>query len=131
MICQPFPSPIFVSGISFCPKFLLTLSPCHLPTGDGRRALSFFQQKGLQDFDTLLLSGDGNTLYVGAREAILALNIQDPGVPRLKNMVRKSGIEGVNCLHMKIDQLPFSKSAIISNSCCICLFFFFFCGPGV
>ncbi|KAG8519998.1 Semaphorin-4A [Galemys pyrenaicus] len=55
--------------------------------GDGRRALSFFHQKGLQDFDTLLLSGDGGTLYVGAREAILALDIQDPGVPRLKNMI--------------------------------------------
>lgn len=56
-------------------------------TGDPRRALSFFHQKGLRDFDTLLLSGDGNTLYVGAREAILALDIQDPGVPRLKNMI--------------------------------------------
>lgn len=55
--------------------------------GDGRRDLSLFQQKGLQDFDTLLLSGDGGTLYVGAREAILALNIQDPGVPKLKNMI--------------------------------------------
>uniref|UniRef100_A0A4X1VTQ8 Semaphorin-4A n=1 Tax=Sus scrofa TaxID=9823 RepID=A0A4X1VTQ8_PIG len=55
--------------------------------GDGRRVLSLFHQKGLQDFDTLLLSGDGGTLYVGAREAILALNIQDPGVPRLKNMI--------------------------------------------
>ncbi|XP_062962551.1 semaphorin-4A [Cynocephalus volans] len=55
--------------------------------GDGRRALSFFHHKGLQDFDTLLLSDDGNTLYVGAREAILALDIQDPGVPRLKNMI--------------------------------------------
>ncbi|XP_020768128.2 semaphorin-4A [Odocoileus virginianus] len=55
--------------------------------GDGRRALSFFHQKGLQDFDTLLLSDDGGTLYVGTREAILALNIEDPGVPRLKNMI--------------------------------------------
>ncbi|XP_008515018.2 semaphorin-4A isoform X1 [Equus przewalskii] len=55
--------------------------------GDGRRALSLFHQKGLQDFDTLLLSGDGGTLYVGTREAIVALNIQDPGVPRLKNMI--------------------------------------------
>nr|XP_020025421.1 semaphorin-4A [Castor canadensis] len=87
-------------GLFFFQLLLLLLSP---PTngdggqgpmprvkfyaGDGRRALSFFQQKGLQDFDTLLLSGDGNTLYVGAREAILALNIQDPGVPRLKNMI--------------------------------------------
>lgn len=55
--------------------------------GDGRRALSLFHQKDLQDFDTLLLSSDGNTLYVGVREAILALDIQDPGVPRLKNMI--------------------------------------------
>ncbi|XP_012588683.1 PREDICTED: semaphorin-4A isoform X2 [Condylura cristata] len=55
--------------------------------GDGRRALSFFHQKGLQDFDTLLLSGDGGTLYVGAREAILALAIQDPGVPSLTSMI--------------------------------------------
>eukprot|EP00071_Canis_lupus_P021438 XP_013970798.1 semaphorin-4A isoform X1 [Canis lupus familiaris] len=55
--------------------------------GDGRRALSLFQQKGLQDFDTLLLSGDGGTLYVGARETILALDIQDSGMPKLKNMI--------------------------------------------
>lgn len=69
-----------------------SLTPSHhLSTGDGRRALSFFHQKGLQDFDTLLLSDDEGTLYVGAREAILALNIEDPGVPRLKNMVRGQG----------------------------------------
>ncbi|XP_023569554.1 semaphorin-4A [Octodon degus] len=55
--------------------------------GDPRRVLGFFQHKGLRDFDTLLLSDDGNTLYVGAREAILALDIQDPGVPRLKNLI--------------------------------------------
>ncbi|XP_036128625.1 semaphorin-4A isoform X2 [Molossus molossus] len=55
--------------------------------GDGRRVLSLFHQKSLQDFDTLLLSDDESTLYVGAREAILALNIQDPGVPMLKNMI--------------------------------------------
>ncbi|XP_054995836.1 semaphorin-4A isoform X3 [Sorex araneus] len=55
--------------------------------GDGRRGLSLFHQKDLQDFDTLLLSSDGGTLYVGAREAVLALDIQDPGVPRLKSMI--------------------------------------------
>lgn len=55
--------------------------------GDGRRDLSFFQLKDLRDFDTLLLSGDGNTLYVGAREAVLALDIQDPGAPKLRNMI--------------------------------------------
>ncbi|XP_004714819.1 semaphorin-4A [Echinops telfairi] len=55
--------------------------------GDRRRALSLFQQKDLRDFDMLLLSDDGNTLFVGAREAILALNIQEPGVPRLHNRI--------------------------------------------
>lgn len=91
-LCQPFPFPAFLSEISCLPTAFssLTLSH-HLSTGDGRRALSFFHQKGLQDFDTLLLSDDGGTLYVGAREAILALNIEDPGVPRLKNMVRGQG----------------------------------------
>ncbi|KAM6217743.1 semaphorin-4A [Rhynchocyon petersi] len=55
--------------------------------GDGRRVLSLFQQKDLRDFDILLLSDDGNSLYVGAREAILALNIQDPGIPKLRNRI--------------------------------------------
>nr|KAF6397971.1 semaphorin 4A [Rousettus aegyptiacus] len=55
--------------------------------GDGRRPLSLFHQKGLQDFDTLLLSADGGTLYVGARDAVLALDVQDPGVPQLKSMI--------------------------------------------
>lgn len=85
-LCQHFPSP------------LGSLTPSHhLPTGDGRRVLSLFHQKGLQDFDTLLLSDDGGTLYVGVREAILALNIQDPGIPRLKNMVRRPGRKGMGC----------------------------------
>lgn len=55
--------------------------------GDGRRVLSLFHQKNLQDFDILLLSDDGGTLYVGAREAILALDIQGPGVLRLRNTI--------------------------------------------
>ena len=88
-LCQPFPSPSFLSDISCLPTASSSLTPSRLlSTGDGRRALSFFHQKGLQDFDALLLSDDGGTLYVGTREAILALNIEGPGVPRLKNMVR-------------------------------------------
>nr|XP_027776573.1 semaphorin-4A isoform X1 [Marmota flaviventris]XP_027776574.1 semaphorin-4A isoform X1 [Marmota flaviventris] len=87
-------------GLFFFQLLLLLLSPLTAESGgqgpmprvkyyagDGRRALSVFHKKGLQDFDTLLLSGDENTLYVGAREAILALNIEDPGVPKLRNMI--------------------------------------------
>ncbi|XP_031291970.1 semaphorin-4A isoform X1 [Camelus dromedarius] len=78
----------FISEVSCLSTDSSSLTPSHhLSTGDGRRALSLFHQKGLQDFDTLLLSGDEGTLYVGVREAILALDIQDPGVPRLKNMI--------------------------------------------
>lgn len=91
-LCQPLPSPTLTSQISCPPTHASSVSPSHhFPTGDGRRALSLFHQKGLQDFDTLLLSGDGGTLYVGAREAILALDIQDPGMPKLRNMVRRWG----------------------------------------
>ncbi|XP_060057566.1 semaphorin-4A [Erinaceus europaeus] len=64
-----------------------TMPRVRYTAGDGRRALSLFHQKGLRDFDTLLLSEDGGTLYVGAREAILALEIRDPGVPRLRSMI--------------------------------------------
>lgn len=94
-------------GNQLLPINFSSLSPSH-HTGDGRRALSFFHKKGLQDFDTLLLSGDENTLYVGAREAILALNIQDPGVPKLRNMVRMSGVgwESGGC-----QQLPCTGAA--------------------
>lgn len=92
--CHPSPTHLRHQQLFSVPPH--PLSPHHcLPTGDGHRALSFFQQKGLRDFDTLLLSADGNTLYVGAREAILALNIQNPGIPRLRNMVRRPETKGL------------------------------------
>lgn len=96
-LCQPFPCPhLYLSNQLLARQLLLTHHPSlHFLTGDGRRVLSLFHQKNLQDFDTLLLSADGSTLYVGAREAILALNIQDPGVPRLRNMVRRPWLKGV------------------------------------
>ncbi|XP_031822613.1 semaphorin-4A isoform X2 [Sarcophilus harrisii] len=56
-------------------------------TGDRRRSVSLFSKEGLQDFDELLLSEDGSTLYVGARDSILALNIGEPGIPGLKSMI--------------------------------------------
>lgn len=94
----PGPDPWSLLGLLlFQPLLLLLLPPPSAGAGQGprvqhragdpRRALSLFQQKGLQDFDALLLSDDEGTLYVGVREAILALNIQGPGVLRLKNMI--------------------------------------------
>lgn len=109
------PLPTSISEVSSVPSQPSSLTPSpQLPTGDGRRVLSLFHQKGLQDFDTLLLSGDGGTLYVGAREAILALNIQDPGMPKLKNMVSRPGVKGMGwgrgggrqCLPTPVPGLP-------------------------
>lgn len=95
-LARPSLPPTVTSEISCLPTSSSSLSSSrHLPIGDGRRVLSLFHQKGLQDFDTLLLSADEDTLYVGVREAILALDIQDPGVPRLKKMVRRPGVRGM------------------------------------
>lgn len=102
-----------------CPTSSSSLSlSCHLLTGDARRALSFFHQEGLQDFDILLLSGDGDTLYVGAREAILALDIRDPGVLRLRNMVRRPVMRGTGWEWERGTWLPGCEQqpcAVISN----------------
>ncbi|XP_032090093.1 semaphorin-4A [Thamnophis elegans] len=43
--------------------------------GDPGREISAFSQEGILNYDTFLLSADGETLYVGGRDAILALNI--------------------------------------------------------
>ncbi|XP_044528325.1 semaphorin-4A [Gracilinanus agilis] len=55
--------------------------------GDRHRSVNVFSKEGLQDFDELLLSEDGATLYVGARDSILALDIGKPGVPGLRSMI--------------------------------------------
>ncbi|XP_072493943.1 semaphorin-4A isoform X1 [Notamacropus eugenii] len=81
----------------FPPMLLLLLFPGGLgqgpvprvkyAAGDRKRSVSLFSKEGLQNFDELLLSEDGATLYVGARDSILALNIGKPGIPGLQSVI--------------------------------------------
>ncbi|XP_053768797.1 semaphorin-4B isoform X2 [Desmodus rotundus] len=45
-----------------------------LPLGSEERPFLRFQAENISNYTALLLSGDGKTLYVGAREALFALN---------------------------------------------------------
>ncbi|XP_028911892.2 semaphorin-4A isoform X2 [Ornithorhynchus anatinus] len=76
--------PVLMSAVAALPALVPRVS---YATGDGRRAVDFFHLKGLQDFDTLLLSDDGETLYVGARDMLLALQVGGPGPLILQNSV--------------------------------------------
>uniref|UniRef100_A0A8C5SS05 Semaphorin 4A n=1 Tax=Laticauda laticaudata TaxID=8630 RepID=A0A8C5SS05_LATLA len=50
------------------------------------REVGAFSQEGILNYDTFLLSADGETLYVGGRDAILALNISSAPI-RLKGKI--------------------------------------------
>lgn len=54
-------------------------------TGSSVRVAAHFSD--VENATTLLLSDDGATLYVGARNAILSLNVSQPGVLTLKHKV--------------------------------------------
>uniref|UniRef100_A0A8C7E7H6 Semaphorin 4A n=1 Tax=Naja naja TaxID=35670 RepID=A0A8C7E7H6_NAJNA len=54
--------------------------------GDPSREVGTFSQEGILNYDTFLLSADGATLYVGGRDAILALNISSAPI-RLKGKI--------------------------------------------
>uniref|UniRef100_A0A8C2TS62 Semaphorin 4A n=1 Tax=Coturnix japonica TaxID=93934 RepID=A0A8C2TS62_COTJA len=51
--------------------------------GDPRRPVRSFSSPRVRDCDSLLLGPDESLLYVGARDAVLALNVSDPNEPRL------------------------------------------------
>ncbi|XP_029142142.1 semaphorin-4A [Protobothrops mucrosquamatus] len=54
--------------------------------GDPSREVGTFSQEGVLNYDTFLLSADGATLYVGGRDAILALDIRSTPI-RLKGKI--------------------------------------------
>ncbi|XP_060109854.1 semaphorin-4A [Heteronotia binoei] len=56
-------------------------------SGDANRIRPTFSQDEVLNFDTFLLSEDRETLFVGARDTILALNISDPSSIRLKGLI--------------------------------------------
>ncbi|XP_048880474.1 semaphorin-4A-like [Brienomyrus brachyistius] len=61
--------------------------------GDPERALTHFTRPDAQNTTTLLLSEDGDTLFVGARDALFALDVSKPGVIE---MMRKLDWEPTN-----------------------------------
>ena len=75
-----------------CPSVELILS--RLSTDSSVRGLYHFSLPEVHNTSTLLLSDDGSTLYVGARNAILSLNVSDPKVINLKAKVGQDVIVG-------------------------------------
>nr|XP_056709009.1 semaphorin-4A [Euleptes europaea] len=56
-------------------------------SGDANRFIPSFSQDGVLNYDTFLLSEDGETLYVGARDTILSLDIRNSSPVKLKGLV--------------------------------------------
>ncbi|XP_038624900.1 semaphorin-4A [Tachyglossus aculeatus] len=92
--------PALMSTVASLPALVPRVS---YATGDGRRALDFFHLEGLQDFDSLLLSGDRETLYVGARDTLLALRVGGSGPLTLQSSVpwRASQEKTAECIFKK------------------------------
>ncbi|KAG9345343.1 hypothetical protein JZ751_009889 [Albula glossodonta] len=57
------------------------------PIGSQGRSLTHFTSFGIKNTTTLLLSDDGTTLYVGARDYVLSLDVSQPGVMEIKHKV--------------------------------------------
>ncbi len=62
---------------------------CCETTGSPGRRLTHFSSHDVSNTTTLLLSEDENTLYVGARDAVLALNVGHMDTIILRSKVRK------------------------------------------
>ncbi|XP_077181251.1 semaphorin-4A [Paroedura picta] len=56
-------------------------------SGDANRIIPSFTQDEVRSYDTFFLSQDGDTLYVGARDTILALDIRNASRVRLKGSI--------------------------------------------
>ncbi|XP_064201452.1 semaphorin-4A-like [Anguilla rostrata] len=52
--------------------------------GSPGRSLSVFNSDDIRNTTTLLLSQDGETLFVGARDAVISLDVREPGVMEMK-----------------------------------------------
>ena len=58
--------------------------------GSPNRPLQHFQIQDVSNAVTLLLSNDESTLFVGARDAVLSLDVSQPGVFTMKTKVGSS-----------------------------------------
>ncbi|KAJ8398483.1 hypothetical protein AAFF_G00427380 [Aldrovandia affinis] len=62
-------------------------------TGSPGRSLTHFISPGIENTTTLLLSNNGSTLYVGARDAVFSLNVGRPGIMEIRSKVDWSPAE--------------------------------------
>ncbi|XP_072284008.1 semaphorin-4A-like [Pyxicephalus adspersus] len=70
--------------------------------GDPARSVSSFHRDGVQNYDQLLLVEDKETLYVGARENLLELSIQESGnVQLLREVSWPSTLEQITSCRNK------------------------------
>ncbi|XP_061462696.1 semaphorin-4A-like [Rhineura floridana] len=71
------------------------------------RILASFQQNGVQNYDTFLLSKDGATLYAGARDTIIALDL------RSAKSIRQKGVR----LPLFLPQIHWSPTTVKKDEC--------------
>ncbi|XP_036133946.1 semaphorin-4B isoform X3 [Molossus molossus] len=76
------PSPLLLLLLLLPPPAIWGLVPrISLPLGSEERPFLRFQTENVSNYTALLLSRDGKTLYVGAREALFALNSSTSFLP--------------------------------------------------
>lgn len=101
------PSYLLVSLLGFAAPLAADLRPrITFQIKDSRRRVISFRQQGVRHFDTLLPSKDGKTLYVGARDMLLAFTIDDAGSLKLKGKILWKPTSS------KIEECIFKKNGI-------------------
>lgn len=78
--------PLLVALLGFVGQSLSNLVPrVSFPMGSPGRPLASFRSPDVSNTTTLLLSDDGDVLYVGSRDAVLALDVSQEDSITLKN----------------------------------------------
>lgn len=71
-------------------------------TGSSDRLLGIYHSSTVKNTSTLLLSTDADTLFVGAQDALLSLDVSQPDSITLKDKVRKIPPSGILCYIFQI-----------------------------
>ncbi|CAB1334234.1 unnamed protein product [Coregonus sp. 'balchen'] len=71
-------------GLLLTPSLGLEPPRISFPLESPERPLPFFSNPDIRNTTTLLLSDDGSTLFVGARDAVLSLDVSQPDVITMK-----------------------------------------------
>ncbi|XP_051949380.1 semaphorin-4A-like [Xyrauchen texanus] len=110
-----------------CLSFLIVLSTCHViprlsfPMGSPGRSLTVFTNPDVYNTTTLLLSSDEGTLFVGARDTILSIDVSQTGTMAMKEKMDWSPSEKdlADCSmkgKMKMDCYNFVRVLQVLNS---------------